>query len=131
MMKSADLRDRNDSPGGWRPSNRPDDALGEGILPGCSWGDEDLVDPHALHASCENVAVAGVAITEKVLGCGLFREALDQLASSPGGGRVVGDVDMHEFSAVVSEKQEPEEQLEGEGGHNEEVDSDNLADVCL
>jgi hypothetical protein len=38
-------------------SNRPDDALGEGILPGCSWGDEDLVDSHAFHASCENVAV--------------------------------------------------------------------------
>src|SRR5262249_56940270 len=84
--KSADLRGRDESPGGWRlhftcmgaiaveclmrarcivvgevpaqqasempfaedddvieafASNRPDDALGEGILPGCSWGDEE------------------------------------------------------------------------------------------
>jgi hypothetical protein len=46
------------------PSNRPVDALGEGILPGCSWGNEDLVDPDAFQASCENVAVDGVAITE-------------------------------------------------------------------
>jgi hypothetical protein len=44
---------------------------------------------------------------------------------------VVGGVDMDEFSTVVSKDQESEEQLEGEGGHDEEVDSDNLADVCL
>src|SRR5262245_20920433 len=131
VMKSADLRGRDDSPGGWRlhftcmraiameclmrarcivvgevpsqqasempfaedddvieafPSNRADDALCEGILPGCSWGDEDLVDPHAFHASCENVAVDGVAITEQVLGCRLFREGFDKLLGGPRGG---------------------------------------------
>src|SRR2546425_1465996 len=98
VMKSADLRDRDDSPARWRlhfawmgavaveglmwaggvvvrevgaqqasempfvehddaieafPSNRPDDALGEGILPGGSWGDEDPVDPQAFHPPCE------------------------------------------------------------------------------
>src|SRR3989442_4350807 len=44
------------------PSNRPDDALGEGILPGRSWGDEDLVDPHALHPPRERVAVDGASV---------------------------------------------------------------------
>ena len=44
---------------------------------------------------------------------------------------MVGGVDMNEFSTVVSNDEEPEEQLEGEGGDDEEVDGDNLADVCL
>src|SRR5262245_19065713 len=65
------------------PSNRPDDALGEGILPGCSWGDEDLVDPHAFHASDENVAVDGVVITEEVVGWRLFRGRSRQAAGRP------------------------------------------------
>jgi hypothetical protein len=42
---------------------------------------------------------------------------------------VVGDVDMDEFSTVVSKDQESEEQVEGEGRDDEEVDGDNLADM--
>ena len=110
-------------------SNRPDDALGEGILPGCSWGDEDLVHPHAFHASGENVAVDGVAITEQVLGCGLFRESLDKLLGGPRGGRVVGHIDVEEFSALVVEDHEPEEQAEGQGRNDEEVDGGDLVAV--
>src|SRR3989442_8010214 len=175
-MKSADVRDRDDSPARWRlhlawmgavaaeglmrargvvvgevtaqqpsemsfieydhvieafPSNRPDNALGEGVLPGGSWGDENLVDPHAFHAPCEHIAVDGVPITEQVLGCGLFREALDKLLGGPGGGWVVGDVDMDEFPTVVAKDQEPEEQAEGGGGDDEEVDSDDVTERRL
>ena len=61
----------------------------------------------------------------------LFGEGLDNLLGGPRGGRVVGHIDVEEFSTVVSKDQEAEEQLEGEGGHDEEVDSDKLADVCL
>src|SRR5262245_12816622 len=38
---------------------------------------------------------------------------------------------MDEFPTVVSKDQEPEEQLEGEGGDDEKVDGDDLADVRL
>src|SRR5215510_4931855 len=99
------------------PSNRPDDALGEGILPRGARGDEDLAHPQVFHPPCERVAVDGIPIADQVRGRSLFREALDQLVSGPGGGGVVGGVDMDEFSTVVSKDQEPEEQLEGEGGH--------------
>jgi hypothetical protein len=68
---------------------------------------------------------------EEVLGRRLFWEALDQLVSGPSGGGVVSNVDVDEFATVVSQDQESEEQLEGEGRDDEEVDSDNLADVCL
>jgi hypothetical protein len=37
------------------PSNRPDDALGEGILPRGARGDEDLAHPQAFHPPCEHV----------------------------------------------------------------------------
>ena len=113
------------------PSNRPDDALGEGILPGRSRSDEDLACPQAFHPPCEHVAVDSVPIAEQVLGRGLFREALDQLVGGPGGGWVVGDVEMDEFSTVVSQDQEPEEPAEGEGGDDEEVEGDNITDVRL
>jgi hypothetical protein len=112
-------------------SNRTDDALGERILPGRPRGDEDLVHPQASHPPYEHVAVDGVPIAEQVLGRGVFREAFDQSLGGPGGGGVVGDVDLDEFSPGVSKDQESEEQLEGEGGDDEEVGSDNLADVCL
>src|SRR4030095_4499839 len=113
------------------PSNRSDDALSEGILPGRSRGDEDLAHPEAFHPPDEHIAVDRVPVVGQGLRRGPFREALDQLVSGPGGGGAVGDVDLDEFSPGVSKDQEAEEQLEGEGGDDEEVDSDNLADVCL
>lgn len=58
-------------------------------------------------------------------------EALDKLLDGPGGGWVVGDVDLDEFSTLVSQDQEPEEQAEGEGGDDEEVDGDNVTDMRL
>jgi hypothetical protein len=111
------------------PPNRPDDALGERILPGRSRRDEDLANPQAFRPPYEHVAVDGVAIAEQVLGRCFFREGLDKLEGGPGGGGVVGDVDLDEFSTVVSKDQESEEQVEGEGRDDEEVDGDNLADT--
>jgi hypothetical protein len=102
----------------------------KGILPGRSRGDEDLGHPQAVHPPYEHVAVDGIPIAEQVPGRGLFREALDQLVGGPGGGGVVSDVDMDEFSTGVSKDQESEEQVEGEGRDDEEVDGDNLAGIC-
>ena len=112
-------------------SNRPDDALGERILPGRSRRDENLAHPQVGHPSYERVAVDSIPVTEQVLGRCLFREALDQLVSGPGGGWVGGGGDMDKFSTAVSKDQKSEEQPEAESGDDEEVDGNNLADVCL
>src|SRR2546425_11888091 len=93
-------------------SNRPDDALGEGILPGRSRRDEDLANSQTLHPPCEHVAVDGIPIAEQVLRRRLFWEALDQLVGGPGRGWVVGDVDVNELPAIVAEHDEREEQAE-------------------
>src|SRR5437899_6672480 len=111
------------------PSNRSNHALGIGVLPGRAWGDEDLVDPHALHPPREHVAVDGVAITEQVLGRGLFREGLDKLLGGPSGGRVVGHIDVDEFPASVPKDNEPEEKAERQGREYEEVDGRDLMSV--
>src|SRR5262245_20589859 len=111
------------------PSNRPDDALSEGILPGRSRGDEDLAHPEAFHPPDEDIAVDRVPVAEQVLGRGLFRDALDKLVGGPGGRGVVGRVDMDEFSTVVVKDPEPEEQAEGQGRDYEEVDGGDLVAV--
>jgi len=67
-------------------SNRPDDALGEGILPGCSWGDEDLAHSEAFHPPYEHVAVDGIPIAEQVRGRCLFWSAITP-SSPPSRGR--------------------------------------------
>jgi hypothetical protein len=70
-------------------------------------GDEDLALPQAFHPPYELVSVDGIPVAEQVLGRCLFRQALDQLVSGPGGGVVGGvGVDMDEFSTVLSKDQE-------------------------
>src|SRR3989449_11629548 len=107
-------------------SNRPDDALGEGILPGRSRRDEDLANSQTLHPPCEHVAVDGIPIAEQVLRRRLFWEALDQLVGGPGRGWVVGDVDVNELPAIVAEDDERGEQAASEGGNDKGIDSDSL-----
>jgi len=59
------------------PSNRPDDALGEGILPGRPRGDEDLSHPQAGHPPYKHVAVDGIPIAEQVVPVTSLAEASD------------------------------------------------------
>ena len=91
-------------------ANGADDALGEGILPGSARCDDDLANAHALDPALEISAVDGIAIAEQVGGAGLVRERVDDLLSRPGGGGLVGDADVEEFSAVVAEYDKAEEQ---------------------
>jgi hypothetical protein len=50
------------------PPNRPDDALGEGILPGRSRRDEDLANPQAFRPPYEHVAQMASRSRSKYLG---------------------------------------------------------------
>src|SRR5262249_10501054 len=94
-----------------------------------AWSGEDLVDPHALDAPHELVAVDPVTITKQVDRSRVIREGLDDLASRPVGRGVVGDGEVDEFTAGGVEDDEHEEQAEGEGGDYEEIDRDELAEV--
>ena len=50
------------------PTNRADDALGEGILPGRPRRDKDLAYPQAFHPPYEHIPIDGIPIAEQVLG---------------------------------------------------------------
>jgi hypothetical protein len=74
-------------------------------------------------------AVDGIAIAEQVGGAGLVRERVDDRLSRPGGGGLVGDADVEEFSAVVAEYHKGEEQAKGQGRYDEEVDGRDVVTV--
>ncbi len=110
-------------------ANRADDALGEGILPRRASGDDDLTNAHALDAALEVSAEDGIAIAEQVSGAGLVRERVDDLSSRPRGGGLVGDADVEEFSSIVAEYHESEEQAKRQGRYDEEVDGRDVVTV--
>src|SRR2546425_219798 len=109
--------------------DRPDHTLHKGILPGGSWGYEDLANPQAFGASGEHLAVDRIAIPEEILRGRRILERLDDLLGGPGGGGVIGDIDVDECPAVVAEHDEREEQAEGEGGDDDEVDRDDVLEM--
>ena len=110
-------------------ANRADDALGEGILPGSARGDDDLANAHALDPALEVSAVDGIAIAEQVSGAGLVRERVDDLLGGPRGRGMVGNSDVEEFSAVVAEYHEAEEEAKRQGRYDEEVDGRDIVTV--
>jgi hypothetical protein len=61
--------------------------------------------------------------------CGLVREGVHELLSRPGGGGMLGDVEVDDPPAVVSEHHEDEEDAEASGRHGEEVDRDQVLDM--
>jgi hypothetical protein len=54
---------------------------------------------------------------------------VDDLLSHPGGGGLVGDADVDEFSAVVAKYHKAEEQAKGERRYDEEVDGRDIVTV--
>jgi rhomboid protease GluP len=104
-----------------------DDAFDERILPGSPWSNEHLSNPHAGDAPGEGLAVDGIPIAEHISRSGLLREGLENLAGGPVGRRVIRDVEVEEFAAIVAENDEDKEKAEGEGGDHEEVDGNELS----
>jgi hypothetical protein len=92
-------------------------------------GDDDLTNAHALDPALEVSAEDGIAISEQVSGAGLVREGVDDLLSCPRGGGLVGDADVEEFSAVVAEYHESDEQAKRQGRYDEEVDGRDVVTV--
>jgi hypothetical protein len=82
-----------------------------------------------LDSALEIRGVDGIAIAEQVGGAGLVRERVDDLLGRPGGGGLVGDADVDEFSAVVAEYHEAEEEAKGQGRYDEEVDGCDVVTV--
>jgi hypothetical protein len=109
--------------------DRADEPLREGILPRAVRRGQDFTDSHTLHALPERVAVDRVAIAEEIGRHGVVREGVDDLLGRPGGGGMLGDVEVEDAAAVVGEHDEDEEDAQAGGGHGEEIDGDQVADM--
>src|SRR5574342_1402001 len=108
-----------------------DDPLGEGVLPRTSRVGENLFDPHALDAVLERRPVHLIPVADQETGSYLPGERLGDLLGGPVRGRVLGDVEVHNPAPEMSEHEEDEEDLEGHGGDNEEVDGGEVLEVVL
>ena len=109
--------------------DRADEPLAERVLPRALRRREHLLDPHALHAAPELLAIDLVAITQEIAWGGVVWEGVDELLRGPGGGGVLGHVEVDDAPAVVGEDDEDEEDAEASGRHGEEVDRDQVGDV--
>jgi hypothetical protein len=73
--------------------------------------------------------VDAVAVAEQIGRRGLVGEGVDELLSGPGSGGVLGDVEVDNAPAVVSEHDEDEQDTEVNGGHRKEIDRDQVPNV--
>jgi len=111
------------------PPDRADEPLRVGILPRAVGRREDVADPHALDASPKRLPVDAVAIAEEVGRRGVVRERVDDLLGGPGGGGMLGDVEVDDAPAMVVEHDHDEQDAEPSGGHGEEIDRDQVSDM--
>src|SRR5262249_32269400 len=89
--------------------NAADDPLAVGILPRTSRGNLDFFDAHVLDALLERHTVNGVPIPEEIARRGLPGKRLDDLLSGPLCCRVVGNAEMQDASALVSQHDKDKE----------------------
>jgi hypothetical protein len=100
-----------------------------GFCQGLCGAVENLLDAHAPYAMPKWLTVDAVAVAEEIRWRRLVREGVDELLSRPGGGGMLGDVEVDDAAAVVSEHNENEEDAEASSRYGKEVDRDQVADV--
>src|SRR5882724_9509655 len=110
-------------------SDRADEPLRDGILPRAVRRREDFLDPHALHAVTELLAVDLVTVAQEIGGRGVVRGGVYDLLGGPVGGGVLGHVDVDDAPAVVSEHDENKEDAQARSWHREEIEGDQIADM--
>ena len=110
-------------------ADRTDQALGERILPGAVWRRENFLDLHPLHAVAELLAIDLVTVAQEVGRRGVVRERVHDLLGGPEGGGMLGDVEVDDAPAMVGEHDEDEQDAQARGGHGEEIDGDQVADM--
>ena len=107
-----------------------DQALGERILPGAVRGREDFVDAQALHAAPEVRAIDVITVAQEIGGRRVIRERADDLLRGPDSGGVLGDVEVDDAPALVGKHDEDEQDAQARGGHDEEIDGDEVLETA-
>ena len=111
------------------PSDRTDQPLDVGVLPGRTGCRGTIPDAHCPDPPLEHLPIGAMASTDEVFGHRVPRKGLRDLASDPVCRRIGGDGDMNQPAAVMAQDDEAEQQFEGRGGNHEEIDRGNAIGV--
>jgi hypothetical protein len=109
--------------------DRADEPLREGVLPRTVGRGREFTDPHALHSPPERVTIDLVAIVEEVGQPGVVEEGVHDLLGRPVCGGVLGDAEVDDAPAMVSEHDEDKEHAQAGAGDGEEIDGDEVSDM--
>jgi len=112
-------------------ANGSNHSLDIGSLPRRARCRQNFADAHISHLFSEVVAEDSIAVAQQVareLGKG---KCLPQLLSRPLRGRVVGNVEVQNATAVMGQHQKHVKNLEADRGHGEEINGDELSDMIF
>ena len=112
-------------------ANRANDPFHVGPLPRRPWSRQYLFDSHDFHLLYELLAEDPVPIPQEIAGCRLSREGLPELVRRPFCGRVGGDAEVENASAVVRQHQKHVKNLKADRRHREEVDRNHARHVIF
>jgi hypothetical protein len=112
-------------------ADRADDAFDVGILPWRSRRGDDLLDRHRLDTIAEGLPIRSVAVSQQKARRGVPGESLGDLASHPDLCRILGDIEMDDFSSLMAEDNQGVEKLKPCRYDNEHVDGGGVMHVIL
>src|SRR6202011_1185014 len=110
-------------------ADRSDLPFGKAILPRRSWCGRLVPDAHGAQSARDDAAIDPVAIADEVARGLIPRKCLRDLTCNPFRGRICGDVDPDEVSAVEPDDHEGIEQVETDGWNNEQVHGGDVGRV--
>src|SRR5580692_4361817 len=101
--------------------DRSDQPFGKAILPGRSWCDWLVPDPHGAQSAYDDCTVDPIAIPDHIIRSPIPRKRLGYLTSNPLRCRVGCDVDPDEIPAIKPHNHEAVEEFEADGRDHEHI----------
>ena len=89
----------------------------------------DLSDSHRPEPIAEDLTIRCVAVAQQISRCGIPREGFSNLMREPELGRILGDIEVNDPSAVMTDDDQAVEQPERRGRNDEHVDGHGVAHV--
>src|ERR1700730_5183503 len=111
--------------------DRSDQPLGRAILPGRGWCNWPIPDAHGAQSARDDAAIDAVPVADHVAQSFIPRECFCDLARNPFRGRMRCDADPDQLSAIQPHYDVGVEQVEANGGDNEQVHGGNVWRVVM
>ena len=112
-------------------SNRADQPFDVWSLPWRAECCEHFACFQTFGLGSESGTINAVAVPNQESRCIVPGKCLEDLGCSPPSGRMLGDVEMHDAPAIVSEDDKHVQEPETHGGYHKEIHGNQLFDVIL